>query len=261
MPGLSCKPVQVPAEVAAFPAELFRDRTRAIALCDFLTRAFGAAVSSAGAGVLPSSVLLFTTHSILFHACCPTVFRYADYGTSVCGVLTALNTGHALHGDPTSIPKRDGPADVRTQSGGWKGNKGGEMIVDVPGQHVLERTSCSISSQVGPRCCLLLHQRSRSSTHARIAASWDCGRKRFCMVIAGLHAGHCFEEQCMSLVPALSLGSWPHGPYASWQTERKHASMMWMACNAGRPGSPVHCGTACQGAHHPGQLGSPAPHR
>lgn len=37
---------------------------------------------------------------------------------------------------------------MRTEDGGWKGNKGGEMTVDVPGQHVLERTSCSISSQV-----------------------------------------------------------------------------------------------------------------
>ncbi|CAL5221417.1 g3603 [Coccomyxa viridis] len=78
--------VKILAEVAAFPSELYRDRTRAIALCDILTRSFGAAVSSAG-------------------------------------------------------------ADVRTEGGGWKGNKGGEMTVDAPGQHVLERTSCSISSQ------------------------------------------------------------------------------------------------------------------
>ena len=40
-------------------------------------------------------------------------------------------------------------ADVRTESGGWHGNKGGEMTVDVPGQHVLERTACSISNQAG----------------------------------------------------------------------------------------------------------------
>ena len=34
--------------------------------------------------------------------------------------------------------------DVRTESGGWAGNKGGEMLVDPPSQHVLERTSCQI---------------------------------------------------------------------------------------------------------------------
>lgn len=41
-------------------------------------------------------------------------------------------------------------ADVRTEGGGWHGNKGGEMTVDAPGQHVLERTSCSISNQARP---------------------------------------------------------------------------------------------------------------
>lgn len=38
--------------------------------------------------------------------------------------------------------------DVRQQSGGWQGAKGGEMTVDMPGQHVLERTSILISGQV-----------------------------------------------------------------------------------------------------------------
>ncbi len=52
MCGLSHGSVQILAEVAAFPSELYRDRTRAIALCDILTRSFGAAVSSAGAGAL-----------------------------------------------------------------------------------------------------------------------------------------------------------------------------------------------------------------
>lgn len=42
--------LQVPAHVAGFSADLYRSHTRQIALCDFLTRSFGAAVSSAGAG-------------------------------------------------------------------------------------------------------------------------------------------------------------------------------------------------------------------
>lgn len=30
---------------------------------------------------------------------------------------------------------------MRRQAGGWGGEKGGEMTVDMPGQHVLQRTS------------------------------------------------------------------------------------------------------------------------
>ncbi len=51
---------------------------------------------------------------------------------------------------------------MRTEGGGWKGNKGGEMTVDAPGQHVLERTSCSISSQVCLWTDLLFHHHSSS---------------------------------------------------------------------------------------------------
>jgi Predicted ATPase of the ABC class len=35
---------------------------------------------------------------------------------------------------------------VRQQSGGWGGEKGGEMTVDLPGQHVLERTSVLLAA-------------------------------------------------------------------------------------------------------------------
>jgi len=51
--------LQVPAHVAGFPAELYSDRTRQIALCDFLTRSFGAAVSSAGAGDLATKQIQY----------------------------------------------------------------------------------------------------------------------------------------------------------------------------------------------------------
>ncbi len=63
---------QIPATVAGFPKELYSTPARTRALCDFLTRTFGHAVSSAG-------------------------------------------------------------ADVRKQSGGWAGAKGGDMNVDAPG--------------------------------------------------------------------------------------------------------------------------------
>jgi len=39
-------------------------------------------------------------------------------------------------------------ADIRTESGGWGGEKGGEMNVDSGGQHVLERTAVLINGQV-----------------------------------------------------------------------------------------------------------------
>lgn len=66
---------KIQQSVAGFPPELYSSKVRNIALCDYLTRRFGAVVKRAG-------------------------------------------------------------ADVRTQSGGWGGAKGGEMSVDQPGQHV-----------------------------------------------------------------------------------------------------------------------------
>ncbi|KAL4436891.1 hypothetical protein ABPG75_004030 [Micractinium tetrahymenae] len=75
--------VILPAALAGLPPGLLTTRTRRTAVCDFLTRSFGAAVSASG-------------------------------------------------------------GDIRRQSGGWQGEKGGEMSVDRPGQHVLERTSVLI---------------------------------------------------------------------------------------------------------------------
>ncbi|KAK9844049.1 hypothetical protein WJX81_003003 [Elliptochloris bilobata] len=95
--------VQVAAEMAGLPAALWGTRVRRIATCDFLTRAFGAAIASAG-------------------------------------------------------------ADARAQAGGWHGEKGGEMTVDMPGQHVLERTSVVINDQgtVEARFTVALPARGRS---------------------------------------------------------------------------------------------------
>ncbi len=78
---------QVSPQAALFPRDLYQSQIRRTALCDYLMRSFGEAVSAAG-------------------------------------------------------------ADVRTESGGWHGQKGGEMTVDTPGQHVLQRTSCMITDEV-----------------------------------------------------------------------------------------------------------------
>ena len=40
-------------------------------------------------------------------------------------------------------------ADVRQERGGWAGAKGGEMGVNAPGQHVLERTSVRVDADGG----------------------------------------------------------------------------------------------------------------
>lgn len=44
---------------------------------------------------------------------------------------------------------RQAGADQRTQSGGWSGAKGGEITIDEPGQHILERTSVGIKDGDG----------------------------------------------------------------------------------------------------------------
>lgn len=40
-------------------------------------------------------------------------------------------------------------ADKRTQSGGWSGAKGGEITIDEPGQHILERSSVLVNDRDG----------------------------------------------------------------------------------------------------------------
>lgn len=95
--------VVVPAGTAALPPQLISSRTRRTAVCDFLTRSFGAAVAASG-------------------------------------------------------------GDIRRQSGGWSGEKGGEMSVDKPGQHVLERTSVLIHADgsVEARFTVALPARGRT---------------------------------------------------------------------------------------------------
>eukprot|EP00891_Asterochloris_glomerata_P003038 jgi/Astpho2/3038/fgenesh1_pg.00051_%23_48_t len=59
---------------------------------------------------------------------------------------------------------REAGADVRQQSGGWGGAKGGEVSMDGPGQHVLERTSILFSDQgdLEARFTMALPGRGRS---------------------------------------------------------------------------------------------------
>ena len=59
-----CACLQVPAHVAGFPADLRSNRRRQIALCDFLTRSFGRAVSSAGAGAYLSATLTYSCNGM-----------------------------------------------------------------------------------------------------------------------------------------------------------------------------------------------------
>ncbi|KAK9833829.1 hypothetical protein WJX74_007063 [Apatococcus lobatus] len=99
----SCCRVQVPGHIAAFPSQLWQDKIRRTALCDYLTRTFAGIVSAAG-------------------------------------------------------------GDTQQQAGGWHGEKGGDMQVDMPGQHVLERTSILINGQgdVEARFTVGLPARGRS---------------------------------------------------------------------------------------------------
>lgn len=53
---------------------------------------------------------------------------------------------------------------MRAQAGGWSGEKGGEMTVDAPGQHVLERSSVILAPDgaVEARFTVALPARGRS---------------------------------------------------------------------------------------------------
>jgi hypothetical protein len=57
--------MQVLAQDAGFPAALLASRIRRTAVCDYITRAFGAAIASSGA--VHSSFHLATAHLMAFH--------------------------------------------------------------------------------------------------------------------------------------------------------------------------------------------------
>ncbi len=48
LPTVVLRTVQVPAETAGFPAQLLSSKVRRTAVCDFITRSFGAAISASG---------------------------------------------------------------------------------------------------------------------------------------------------------------------------------------------------------------------
>ncbi|KAL4100387.1 hypothetical protein PRIC1_008181 [Phytophthora ramorum] len=95
--------VTVSAGSAAFPAEMHVDKTRNVALCDYLTRAFAASARQAG-------------------------------------------------------------ADAKTVSNSWQGAKGGDISIDAPGQHVIERSSVMVltNGDVEARFNINLPARGRS---------------------------------------------------------------------------------------------------
>ena len=97
--------VIVPAAVAALPPQLLSSRTRRTAVADFLTRSFGAAVAASGALPAGPALRMF---------CCALPWRAHP---ALC---------------PASCSRAGG--DIRRQSGGWQGEKGGEMSVDRPGE-------------------------------------------------------------------------------------------------------------------------------
>uniref|UniRef100_M4BD41 Isopentenyl-diphosphate delta-isomerase n=1 Tax=Hyaloperonospora arabidopsidis (strain Emoy2) TaxID=559515 RepID=M4BD41_HYAAE len=88
---------------AAFPVEMHRDKTRNVALCDYLTRVF-------------------------------------------------------------AVNARDCGADAKTVSSSWQGAKGGDIAIDAPGQHVIERTSVNVlpNGDVEARFNINLPARGRS---------------------------------------------------------------------------------------------------
>ena len=104
--------ITMPMHQAAVPAGLLSSRTRRIAVADFMNRVFFACV----------------------------------LGQSTCAAACACpRTAHDLGVRVHRECRREG-ADVRTQGGGWKGAKGGEILIDCPNQFVLERTSVSVGA-------------------------------------------------------------------------------------------------------------------
>lgn len=71
-------------------------------------------------------------------------------------------------------------ADQRTQSGGWSGAKGGEITIDRPGQHILERTSVIVNEKDGSveaRFTVAMPARGEARG-CRVHGYWCRGNKR-----------------------------------------------------------------------------------
>ena len=116
--------VIVPAAVAGLPAALTASRIRRTAVCDFLTRSFGAAVAASGGCIC---------RCIAHLPCCLPCCLHAR------SRILPPPPPHRCSLPCPALPPRAG-GDIRRQSGGWQGEKGGEMSVDRPG--VLTCTVC-----------------------------------------------------------------------------------------------------------------------
>eukprot|EP00741_Cyanophora_paradoxa_P016545 tig00020927_g15975.t1 len=68
---------------------------------------------------------------------------------------------------------QQGRHDQAARGGGWHGSKGGDMQIDAPGQHVLQRTSCAVSAagDVDLRFTIALPAQGRSILGRRAAAA------------------------------------------------------------------------------------------
>ena len=153
---------------------------------------------------------------------------------------------------------------MRTEGGGWKGNKGGEMTVDAPGQHVLERTSCFISSQVCPCTSVLLQHLEWPPCPTLSAAKCSLGVTETWLVKEVCLRGDAgVRNICSTLVAQLGLSALravlPSGSYKSmlhdvlglhYRETLKHVSL-WHYPPEGAPswatGQPKSLSAICPG--------------
>lgn len=155
---------QVPSSIAQLPRELWEQRVRKVALCDFLGRSFQRAVQKAGQptpcgkaaqpskmdGLVSKSVRKITPSHEAIGRCHIATPQQRPCHTACQESFASQEGCQTLFHDVcvSAHRKSTAGADIRAQSGSYGGEKGGEMTVDAGGQHVLERTSVLISSKV-----------------------------------------------------------------------------------------------------------------
>ncbi len=87
----------MPAQVAHFPADLLSTKVRRVAVCDFLTRAFGAVVAASGSitgvGEPPYNCLSFSREAPQPAALCAWVRRWQ--GTPGLQLVVGLGESHS----------------------------------------------------------------------------------------------------------------------------------------------------------------------
>jgi hypothetical protein len=71
--------MQVPAQAAGFPAALLKSRIRRIAVCDYITRAFGSVIASAGADMTADMAVMSALHIFPPHRAVPYLSPRPEY--------------------------------------------------------------------------------------------------------------------------------------------------------------------------------------